>query len=102
MDSIFDDLRDNHTDEQFRSLLKKGIYLYKYMSSWDKFEETKLYSKEAFYSNLNMSDISNHDYENAQKLWKEFGSLNLGEYNDLYQKTDVLLLSNIFETFRNT
>ena len=58
--------------------------------------------KEALHSKLNMSGISYHDYEHAQKVWKEFKLLNLGEYHDLYLKTDVLLLSNMFETFRNT
>ena len=72
------------------------------MSSWDKFEETKLPSKEAFHSNLNMSDISKYDYEHAQKVWKEFKLKNLGEYHDLYLKTDTLLLSNVFEAFMNT
>ena len=55
-------------DEQFRLLLRKGVYLYEYMTSWDKFEETKLPPKEAFHSNLNMSDISKYDYEHAQKV----------------------------------
>ena len=102
MDSIFDNLRNNHTDEQFRLLLRKGVYLHEYMSSWDKFEATKLPPKEAFHSKLNMSDISDQDYEHAHKVWKAFGLNNLGEYHDLYLKTDVLLLSNVFEAFRNT
>ena len=68
----FLNLRVSHNDEQFRLLLIKGVYLYEYMSSWDKFEETKLPPKEAFHSNLNMSDISKYYYEHAQKVWKEF------------------------------
>ena len=102
VDSIFDDLRDNHTDEQFRLLLRKGVYPYKYISSWDNFEETKLPPKEAFHSKLNMNNTGDHDYEHTQKVWKEFGKKNLGEYHDLHLKTDVLLLSNVFEAFRNT
>ena len=105
VNSIFDDfdnLRVSHNDKQFRLLLRKGVYPYEYMSSWDKFEETKLPPKEAFHSNLNMSDISKCDYEHAQKIWKEFKLKNLGEYHDLYLKTDTLLLSNVFEAFRNT
>ena len=72
----FDNLRDGHSDEQFRLLLRKGVYLYEYVSSWDKFEEMKLPPKEAFRSKLNMSDISDHDYERAQKVWKVFGLKN--------------------------
>ena len=48
-----------------------------------------------------MSDISNKDYEYAQKVWEGFDMKNLGEYHDLYLKSDVLMLSNVFETFRN-
>ena len=102
---IFDNflnLRVSHNDEQFRLLLRKGVYPYEYMSSWDKFEETKLPPKEEFHSDLNMSDIRKYDYEHAQKVWKEFKLKNLGEYHDLYLKNDMLLLSNMFETtFRN-
>ena len=101
---IFDNflnLRVSRNDEQFRLLLRKGVYPYEYMSSWDKFEETKLPPKEAFRSNLYISDISKYDYEHAEKMWKEFKLKNLGEYHDFYLRTDVLLLSNVFETFRN-
>ena len=80
---------------------REFIRMSKYMSSWDKFKETKLPPKEAFHSNLNMSDISKYDYEHAQKVWKEFKLKNLGEYHNLYLKTDTLLLSNVFEAFRN-
>ena len=67
------------------------------MTSWDKFEETRLRPNEAFHSNLNMSDISKYDYEHAQKVWKVFGLKNLREYHDIYLKTDMLLLSSVLE-----
>ena len=102
VNSEFDNLRVSHNDEQFRLLLRKGVYPYEYMSSWNKFEETQLPPKETFHSNLNMSDISKYDYEHVQKVWKEFNLKNFGEYHDLYLKTDTLLLSNVFEAFRNT
>ena len=57
---------------------------------------------EAFYSKLNLSGISECDYDNAQRVWREFGMDNMGDYHDLYLKTDVLLLSNVFKTFRTT
>ena len=97
----FDNLRVGDNDKQFRLLLRKWVYPYEYMTSWDKFKERKLPPKEAFHSNLNMSDISEYDYKHAQRVWKELNLKNLGEYHDLYLKTDVLLQSNIFEAFRN-
>ena len=50
-------------------LLRKGVYPYGYMDSWEKFDETALPPKEAFYSNLNLEDISDEDYKYAQKEW---------------------------------
>ena len=58
--------------------------------------------KEAFYSKLNMSDIIDQDCSLAQKVWKGFDMKNLVEYHDLYQKTDVILPSYVFESFRST
>ena len=54
------------------------------MDSWEKFDKTTLPPKEAFYSNLNLKDISNEDYAHAQKIWHVFEIKNLGEYHDLY------------------
>ena len=70
------------------------------MDDWDKFKETVLPPKEAFYSKLNMAGVNEEDYEHANKVWAEFGIKDLGEYHDLYLKMDVILLANIFEAFR--
>ena len=72
------------------------------MTSWDRFDETKLPPIEAFYSSLNMSGVSESDYQHTQRVWTEFNIKNLGEYHDLYLKTDVVLLENVFETFSET
>ena len=72
------------------------------LNSWDQFEEIQLPPIDAFYSNLNMSSISNEVYQHAQRVWKEFGIHNLGDYHDLYLRTDVVLLANMFETFGDT
>ena len=48
-------------------LLRKGVYPYEYMDIWEKIEETALPPKEAFYSNLNLEDVSNEDYTHTQK-----------------------------------
>ena len=91
----------DYSEDQYALLVRKGVYPYEYMMSWDKFMETQL-PKGSFHSAVNMSDISQYNYEHAQKVWGAFSSKNLGEYHDLYLKTDVILLANVFEAFRDT
>ena len=86
---------------KFVLLLRKGVYPYEYMDSWERFNETLLPPKEAFYSELNLEDISDKDYLHAQKVWNKFGIGNLGEYHDLYVQTDTLLLADVYEKFRD-
>ena len=82
-------------------LLRKGIYPYEYMDSWEKFDETVLPPKKAFYSNLNLQNISDEDYVHVQKIWDVFNIKNPGEYHDLYVQSDTLLLADVYENFRN-
>ena len=49
-----------------------------------------------------MSGVSESDYQHAQRVWEEFRIRNLGEYHDRYLRTDVILLENVFEKFRET
>ena len=71
------------------------------MDSWEKFDETTLPPKEAFYSNLNLEDISDEDYAHAQKVWDIFETKHLSEYHDLYVESDTLVLADVNENFRN-
>ena len=74
---------------KFVLLLRKGVYPYEYMDSWEKFDENTLPPKEAFYSNLNLEEIRDEDYAYAQKVWDVFELNNLGEYHDLYVQSDT-------------
>ena len=87
--------------ENFELLTQKGVYPYDYMNCLEKFSETQLPTKEDFYSKLNDCNITDKEYKHAQDIWEKFGINNLGEYHDLYLKTDVLLLADVFEEFRN-
>lgn len=87
---------------QLKLLMRKGIYPYEYMDKWERYNEQSLPSHEHFYSSLTNDNITNDDYRHAQLVWCTFHIQNLGEYTDLYLKTDVLLLSEIFERFRKT
>ena len=91
----------NKDFNKFILLLRKGVYPYDYMNNWETFDERLLPNKEAFYSNLNMEDITDADYRHANKVFKEFKLKHLGEYHDLYVQSDTLLLADVFESFRN-
>ena len=82
-------------------LLRKGVYPYDYMGGYDKLSETRLPFIEDFYSKLNDEDISPEDYTHAQNVWNHFGCKTMRDYHDLYLKSDVLLLADVFETFRD-
>ena len=83
-------------------LLKKDVYLYEYMYSWERFnEETSLLDKEFFYSELYLKDITDKDYTHTQKIFEESELKSLGDYHDLYVQSHTLLLSDVFENFRN-
>ena len=86
---------------KFILLLRKGVYPYEYMDSWERFDETLSHNKEDFYSSLNMEVITDLDYEHANKMFKEFKINNLGEHHNLYVESDTLLLADVFEKFRN-
>ena len=79
-------------------LLRKGIYPYEYMDEWEKFNETLFPRKEDFYSNLNMEDIKDSDYNHAKRVCKKSEIKNLGEYHYLCIKSDTLLLANFLKT----
>ena len=64
-------------------------------------DETELPSKEDFYSKLSESHISDEEYQHAQQVWSAFDCQTFGDYHDLYMLTDVLLLADVFESFRD-
>ena len=59
------------------------------------------YTQRSFYSELNLENITDKDYEHVEKVWEAFQIKNLGEYRDLYVQYDTFLLSDVFENFRN-
>ena len=81
---------------------KKGVYPYDYVNDLSKMLETQLPSKEEFYSKLNDEILGDDDYQHAINVWSTFKCKTLRDYHDLYLKTDVLLLADVFEKFRNT
>eukprot|EP00116_Pleurobrachia_bachei_P000927 sb/3461189/ len=86
--------------EECELLAEKGIFFYDYVTSFSVFQETELPPKEAFYSQLSESHISDGDYQRAQDVYKTMGCKNLLDYMHLYVLTDTLQLCDVFENFR--
>ena len=97
----FKNLEGYYTGEQAELLKRKGFYPYEYMDSEERFKETKLPPKKAFYSRLSGKGITKTDYKHALNVWNVFNMKTLLDYHDLYNETDVLLLADVFETFRD-
>ena len=79
-------------------LSRKGVYPYEFMDSFEKFHVT-FPEKDAFFSQLT-GEVSDEDFSHAKEVWRKFGMKSLGEYHDLYLKTDVFLLADVVENFR--
>ena len=68
------------------------------MNIWKFFDE-KLPVRCEFFSSLKVECFSEKDYSHAIKIWNMFKRNKMGDYHDLYLKTDVLLLTDVFESF---
>ena len=82
---------------KFTLLLRKGVYPYEYMDHWQTLDQTLLPDKQAFYSNLNMEDITDVDYRHGKTVFEYLINKNLGDYQDLHVQSDTLLLADVFK-----
>ena len=97
----FNNLERYYTPEEARLIKRKGVYPYEYMNTEERFNETKLPPKKAFYSRLSGEGITEEDYKHALNVWNVFNMKTFKEYHELYNETDVLLMADVFENFRN-
>ena len=82
-------------------LLQKNAFPYDYLDSETRFEETEFPPIECFYSSIKQEGISQKQYDHARHIYTRLKFRNLGEWTDVYLKTDVLLLCSVFENFRD-
>ena len=91
----------NEFGDDIELLLRKGMYPYSFMDNWDKFKlSPNALKQDDFIDDLTGKNISNDDFEFFNLVCNKMNIKNMGEYHDLYLKTDVLLLADVFENFR--
>ena len=95
------ELSNVYSGEQLHLLTRKGIYLYDYMDCVDKLSDTTLPPKSAFFPKLNDTHTSDEDYAPAISVWNTFGCKTFRDYHNLYNKSDVFLLVDVLENFRD-
>ena len=78
-------------------LLRKGIYPYGYVDSWERFDEALLLRKKIFIA----TKIWKISETLIQKVSRKFNNKSIGDYYDLYVWSDTLLPSHVFENVRN-
>ena len=97
----FKNLKSCYEGDKLKLLLRKGVFPYDWFDGFDKLNATQLPPKEAFYSKLSDEDITEDNYQHAKKVWETFNMKTMREYHDLYLESDVLLLADVFENFRD-
>ena len=97
----FKNIKSYYSGKQLDLLLRKGVYPYDWVDSIDKFSETQLPPHEAFYSKLCDEGIRHEDYLHAQNVWNVFNCQTFRDYHDIYNVSDVLILADVFENFRD-
>ena len=97
----FNNLEKYFTTEQIKLLKQKGFYPYEYMDSIEKLKDTKPPPQQAFYSKLTGKGINDNNYKHVLNVWKTLKMKTLKEYHEVYNITDVLLLADVFENFRD-
>ena len=95
----FKHLYEEYSSELLRLVKEKDVYPYEYMDSFKGFDEDRLPDKCEFFSSLRDKCISKEEYGRDINIWNVFKMNSIGDYHSLYLKTDVLLLTDVYETF---
>jgi hypothetical protein len=85
--------------DNIKYMSRKGIYPYSYPKNFDVFN-LGLPAKVEFFDKLSNKHVEQSEYDFANEVYEVMNCQNFGDYHALYLKSDVLLLTDVFEGFR--
>ena len=97
----FKNLEKYFTSKEVKLLKQKGFFPYDYLDDTEKLKDTEPPPQWAFYSKLTGRGINNYNYRHVKNVWKTRKMKTLKDYLETYNTTDVLLLADVFEKFRD-
>ena len=97
----YKEIKERFKKDKYFLLKQKGVYPYEYIDSIEKLNNNELPKKEDWFSTLTQKDITEEEYSHAKNVWKVYKCKTFKDYHNLYLKTDVLILADAFEQFRN-
>ena len=100
-EDAFKNLGKYFKPEHVKLLKQKGFFPYDYMDNIEKLKDLTPPPQKAFYSKLKGKGINNYNYNHVLNVWKTWNMKTFKEYLELYNVTDVLLLADVFENFRD-
>ena len=98
LDNDFKHFSQEFSGEQLKLVKQKGVYPYEFVDSFENLSEDRC----KFYSCLKDVSINKRNYLHANNVWNVFKMNTMCDYQDLYLKTDVVLLADTFEKFIST
>ena len=100
-EDAFKNLGKYFKPEHVKLLKQKGFFPYDYMDNIEKLKDPTPPPQKAFYSKLTGKGINNYNYNHVLNIWKTWNMKTFKEYLELYNISDVLLLADVFENFRD-
>lgn len=95
------ELNIDEVKEIIARLRGKGIFPYELAQSLEDLENITSFPPIEKFSTCLTGAIDQEDYENGKFIYSQFKCRNLGDYSDVYLKTDVMILADVFEQFRS-
>ena len=99
--NLHDVVTDMYPDADVQLLERRGVFCYDNLDSLTRLDEPELLTREAFFKKLGGVECSQADNAHAQHVWENFHCRSLKKYMALYLLSDICLLADVFQAFRN-